>query len=56
MVDADIIQHLNNTDAKFLIEVVSVFIFSNLSSELIKYLGVKAFKKVDGMFHTFLDE
>lgn len=45
----------NMHDTRFLIEVVSVFIFSNLSSELIKYLGVKLFKKVDGKFHTFLD-
>lgn len=46
---------LTNADTKLIVEAIGVFIFSNLASEAIKYIGVKAFKKVDGMFHTFLD-
>ena len=42
-------------DIKLAIEVVSFFVFTNLASELIKYLGLKAFKKIDLMWHTFLD-
>ena len=46
---------LTHADTKLIVEAIGVFIFSNLASEAIKYVGLKAFKKVDGLFHTFLD-
>lgn len=55
MLSPKLIEHINNADTIFVLEAVSVFVMGNLASEAVKYVGVKAFKKIDGLFHTFLD-